>query len=322
MRNNIAVTVIAAALVAVIGAPPALEAQLRVRTAPEAGAWRTWWTATSAPSQWSSANPVVLNAVRWRVTSPGVEMGELQLSGSGEAWRVRVVLVRLDPARTQLVLDADVSADGTVRPWTIDATPAARSAAVSLNAGQFTDAGPWGWIVHGGREVQAPGSGALTGAVVVFGDGRIGVVPADSLQSLRRAVSMGGVREAVQSYPMLLSDGTVPGALRTAADVPHAGVDREHRDARLAIGALPDGRILVALTRFDGLGGALSAVPFGLTVPEMAAVMGALGSRTALMLDGGISAQLAIGDARGSRQVWTGLRRVPLGLVATTRTTK
>ncbi|MBC7844701.1 MAG: hypothetical protein H7099_20520, partial [Gemmatimonadaceae bacterium] len=45
----------------------------------------------------------------------------------------------------------------------------------------------------------------------------------------------------------------------------------------------------------------------------------ALGCTRALMLDGGISAQLAVADRHGPRREWTGLRRVPLGLVATRR---
>jgi exopolysaccharide biosynthesis protein len=35
-------------------------------------------------------------------------------------------------------------------------------------------------------------------------------------------------------------------------------------------------------------------LPFGLTTPEVAAVMGALGARRAVLLDGGISSQLLI----------------------------
>jgi uncharacterized protein YigE (DUF2233 family) len=42
--------------------------------------------------------------------------------------------------------------------------------------------------------------------------------------------------------------------------------------------------------------------------------MGALGCERALLLDGGISAQLAVGAA-GNRVRWSGLRAVPLGLV-------
>jgi hypothetical protein len=46
----------------------------------------------------------------------------------------------------------------------------------------------------------------------------------------------------------------------------------------------------------------------------MGAVMGALGCREALLLDGGISGQLLLRDADGAARVWSGIRRVPLGL--------
>ena len=70
------------------------------------------------------------------------------------------------------------------------------------------------------------------------------------------------------------------------------------------------------MTRFDALGGALDRVPFGLTTPEMAAVMGAAGAIDAVMLDGGISAQLLVRDAAGVAHTWLGTRKVPLGLIA------
>src|ERR1041385_6645590 len=57
-------------------------------------------------------------------------------------------------------------------------------------------------------------------------------------------------------------------------------------------------------------------VPFGLTVPEIAGVMGALGAQHAMLLDGGISAQLTVTDSSGRARAWKGLRRVPLALVA------
>ena len=54
----------------------------------------------------------------------------------------------------------------------------------------------------------------------------------------------------------------------------------------------------------------MDRVPFGLTTPEMAALMGALGCTRAVALDGGISAQLRV----GARE-WAGMRRVPVGMV-------
>jgi hypothetical protein len=96
-------------------------------------------------------------------------------------------------------------------------------------------------------------------------------------------------------------------------------VDVAHRDARLALGLDPEGRLLIAMTRFDALGGALDRVPFGLTTPEMAAVMGAMGATDAVLLDGGISAQLLVRDAAGIAHTWPGVRKVPLALIGSPR---
>ena len=73
--------------------------------------------------------------------------------------------------------------------------------------------------------------------------------------------------------------------------------------------------MVVALTRFDALGGSLGRLPFGFTSAEMAA----LGCRQAILLDGGISGQLMVGDADGGARTWPGIRSVPLGLVGHTR---
>jgi hypothetical protein len=78
--------------------------------------------------------------------------------------------------------------------------------------------------------------------------------------------------------------------------------------------------VLVALTRFDALDGTLDFVPFGLTTPEMAALMGALGCQRAVMLDGGISSQMLIREEDGTTHRWPGIRRVPMGLVVLPRT--
>jgi hypothetical protein len=235
-------------------APAAGAGALRARDA--AGRWRTWWRPGRAPARWPAPDPALAGLVAWRPAADGVEAGELALSGDGEAWRVRVVLVRIDPARQRLALDARVDGGGQVRPWGVDAAPA--GATVALNAGMFDERGPWGWVVHGGRELQAPGAGALASAVVVGADGRVRVLEADSLPAARAAAARGEVAEAVQSYPTLLAatGGARRAAARRGAGAAPAGaapVDLEHRDARLAVGELRDGRVLVALTRFDGL---------------------------------------------------------------------
>ncbi|HUF34722.1 MAG TPA: phosphodiester glycosidase family protein [Gemmatimonadales bacterium] len=270
--------------------------------------WEQWWRADRAPARWDAPLPAVAGAVRWRGLAPGAEWGELSLSGSGEAWRVRVVLTRIDPASFRLTTQETRRTDGRPGPWSIDSAPA--QAVVALNAGQFTSRGPWGWVVRDGVELRPPGSGPLAPALVVDGDGEVRLIPAEEIAAARAS---GRVREAFQSYPALLAgEGEIPPPLREAG----RGVDLDHRDARLALCLLRDGRLLVALTRFEALGGALSTLPFGLTTPETAALMGALGCRRSMLLDGGISSQLRLREPDGTVHRWRGIRRVPLALLA------
>lgn len=269
------------------------------------GRWHTWWRADRAPHRWPEAHPALVRSLAWRPAAPGVEWAEARLAGRGEAWRLRLVIVRLDPSRVRLRLVEATRAAGMLGAWTVDSLPA--DALVGFNAGQFRDGTPWGWVVLDGRELHPPGVGPLSTAVVVDSSGLASLVFADSIPAVR---ARGGIAQAFQSYPtLLLGEGEVPRQLRA----PGRGVDLEHRDSRLAVGELSDGRLLVVLTRFEGLGGALSELPFGPTTAEMAAVMGGLGARRAVMLDGGISGQLRLREG-GSVHSWRGMRRVPLAL--------
>jgi exopolysaccharide biosynthesis protein len=249
--------------------------------------------------------------MQWRKAADGVEWGELRLAGVGEARRLRAVAVRIDPRRVRLRLDTAFTARGERANWTVD--DARQDAIVAVNVGQFVRTLPWGWVVIDGREFLAPGRGPLSTAVAVDSSGSVRWIGPDGLAdpTVRR-----GVVAAFQSYPTLLTaDGDVPAALRE----PGRGIDVEHRDARLGIGELADGRLLIVLTRFDALGESLGLLPFGPTIPEFAALMGALGAKQAVALDGGISGQLLVRDADGTEHAWRGMRRVPMALVALPR---
>jgi hypothetical protein len=270
------------------------------------GGWHTWWRAEEAPARWNAALPLVTQAVHWEDSADGIVLGSLRLSGKGEAWRTRAVIVRVNPKRIRFSLSSTGDRLGAPYAWTIDSAPS--SALLALNAGQFNDDGAWGWLVRDGRELQPPGPGPLAPAVVIDTAGRLSIVPPDSIAELRRSRS---VVTAFQSYPALLQDeGVVPSAL--LRDTPY--LDRTHRDARLAIGLLRDGQVVIVLTRFDALGGTLDRLPFGLTTPEMAALLGALGARRAVSLDGGVSGQLLV-RLHGQEYRWAGWRKVPLGMV-------
>lgn len=274
-----------------------------------------WWRSSRAPVEWTSPLAEVASAVHWHDTTSAVAWGELSLRGTGEARRTGVVLARIDPRRIAVRLDlppADASPLGWLAGarWSIADAPG--DARIALNAGQFTAGGAFGWLVREGREIQPPNLAPLAPAIVVDAAGAVHVVTAAGIDSVRRA---GSVSVAFQSYPTLLDAGRIPRALQRGA----LGVDVAHRDARLALGTLPDGHVLVALTRFEGLGGMLQLLPFGLTTPEVAALMGALGCRNAVLLDGGVSGQLLLRDAAGTEHRWPGMREVPVGLVGVPR---
>jgi uncharacterized protein YigE (DUF2233 family) len=303
--RSVAVAALAAAAAAATDEPAAGRSGtgLAVR---EGGRWVTWWRQDTAPIRWDGSAPLA-RRVGWRPGVPGVEWGELQLRGASEAWRTRLVLVRMDPAQVALSLAPAFTEE---RRWTVN--DAGEDAALAFDAGQFRESLPWGWVVTGGREILTPQYAPLAGAVVVDTSGAVRVVAPDSVTAERERRT---AREAFQSYPMLLMDGAVPAPLREAGK----GVNIGHRDARLALCTLADGRVVVALTRFDALGETMGRVPFGLTSAEMAAVMGGLGCRQALLLDGGISGQLRVRDADGAVRTWPGIRSVPMGLVGRSR---
>ena len=272
------------------------------------GVWQEWWHAARAPARWTAPSTALGSALRWHAASPGIEWGDAELSAPGEGWRTRLVVVRIDPARYRFALQMG-QGENLDPDWSVDS--AGDSALVAVNAGQFSRMLPWGWLVNGGRELAQPGAGPLSMAIAFDSSGVGRFVAADSIASVRAG---GHIANAFQSYPTLLTgDGEVPAILRATGPSPN--IDLAHRDSRVAMGELRDGRILIAMTRFNALGDAAAKVPFGLTIPEMSALMGALGCRRAVSLDGGISGQLAVRESTGELRKWTAWRFVPLGLV-------
>ena len=274
------------------------------------GKWQTFWRSQTMLEDRSE--PDLARAFQWHAGRSGVRWSELEIAGRGEAWRTRVIVLEADPAKVRLSLANGASPGGYEGTWTVAAAP--ENAVLALNAGQFTGGAVWGWVVHDGVEYRAPQHGPLAAAIIIDTAGQV-AFHSDSAMEALRARDEGAIAEAFQSYPTLLQDGATPFPLSRLS--PH--IDLTHRDARLALGLKRDGTLLIALTRFDALGDAFGAIPAGLTVPEMSGMMAMIGAEQAVLLDGGISAQLMVREAAGERRIWKGLRRVPLGLYAVPR---
>ncbi|MEP6766823.1 MAG: phosphodiester glycosidase family protein [Gemmatimonadaceae bacterium] len=250
--------------------------------------------------------PALRANVSWTNDDGALKWGEWRIQIGERKLPVLIVVVMIAPKLTKLSLD--IARDGSkVVPWSLTNAPA--TARFAMNAGQFTDEGPWGWVVHRGNEHQPPGIGAVAGALVVDSAGTWALLDANEIAARRGH----NVLEAVQSYPTLIgANGAVPTALCGGAN----SIDLTHRDARLAVGTLAGGSLVIAMSRFDGLGKPAGRLPLGPTTSEMVTVMRSLGATRALMLDGGLSAQLLLRSPMTSAPgLWPGLRHVPLALI-------
>ncbi|WP_353268623.1 phosphodiester glycosidase family protein [Gemmatimonas sp.] len=265
-------------------------------------------TCPTSSTSVSAATPSRAPTLRWQ--QGDVPVAEWEVLLGARRVPVKLIVARIDPSRIALSLEIARVGDA-LGPWSIGETPP--DALIAFNAGQFSDAGPWGWVMHRGREWQAPGVGSLAAAFAVDSAGRVRVVAADSVSVVRRH---GGLAEVVQSYPQLRAGGTLAPALCR-----EGAINRAHRDIRLALGVRTDGHVIVALSRYApavAVAGVTERLPIGPTTLEMAEIMGRLGAVDAVMLDGGLSAQLRVRNGTADRQ-WPGLRTVPLAVVGRRR---
>lgn len=253
-----------------------------------------------------AAAALVLAAV-WEPVRPGVWHRVSPMSSAGALASIQVVAVRIDPRLVRFSIAQAMRDDAPGNVWTVDSVSDA--GIVAFNAGQFNAGGAWGWVVRDGIEEQPPGSGSVAMAFVVDSAGAPSLLEPAEIEAKR-----GHVNLAFQSYPALLvGNGVLPRELQAEG----RGVSLTHRDSRLALCMLNDGSVVVALTRVAGLGSTLETLPWGPTVVEMANHMRSLGCKRAMLLDGGISGQLALRTADGALRKWPNWRAVPLGLVVT-----
>src|SRR5215207_2696961 len=190
LRTGVAVAAAVAIAGAVTGAATARPHDARVGDAlavRDGDRWITWWRRDAAPVVWTDGTPLA-DRVIWRVGASGIEWGELQLRGASEAWRTRLIVVRLDPRRVALSLDpAFIQRES----WTV--ADAGEDAVLALVAGQFRQSLPWGWVVADGRELLRPQYAPLAGAVVIEASGDVRLVAPERVAAER---ARGTAREA------------------------------------------------------------------------------------------------------------------------------
>jgi Predicted periplasmic protein (DUF2233). len=244
--------------------------------------------------------------LRWEPLRAGIELASLDLRAGQLETPVHAVLIRVDPRMLRFALQLTTESNGMSGAWTLDSAPP--GAVLAMNAGQFKETGPWGWLVIDHEERRNPGRAPLSIGVRIDSAGHLAWVRRGKEEAARGDPS---IAFAFQSFPLLFFDRRVPAAVRDPEIT-----SMTHRDARLLMAEQDDGALLFVLTRYGALGTIGERVPIGLTTPESLVLAAALGVRHATMLDGGTSAQVAVSDSTGGVMRWAGLRKVPLALIA------
>ena len=247
-----------------------------------ADGWTPFTPEENEREVWKQEHISLLHRVRYEPVAEGVRVGRLTLKHEhGNVFSA--VFVEANPEHASLrVLVNDDSADGTSF---VHEMAAARNALAAINGGFFDSDGALGLVLSRGNLVQRPNAGA----------GYLLVQSGKPLILNEKHASLAGADEGIQCGPVLLVDGRLSDDLRRSGRT--AAVAR-----RSAAALTHDGNILLLSTDVE-LG--------GLTLKQLAMVLGGLGARHALALDGGASAQLYVRDIGVAARGWD---KVPVGV--------
>lgn len=263
------------------------------------------WLPLPGVAAGDSAAPqnLVARAVVWNDSVPGMRIGSFTVRATTRRLTNSIGIVELDASAWRFSLTLAAGAARRTAENVLDANAAFH---VAVNTGLFDGAGvPLGLVRVDG--VQHHAVQRWLESVVAIEDGALHITDVAGAARIPAGAS------AFQTLPTLIRDGRV-----VYGGSSSARLSRTHRDRRLALCLTNDGRVRLVLSSFEVFGASAGPIPIGITLPEQAAVVAALGCHDAVALDGGISAQVA---ARiGERLVrMPGWRRVPLILVATRR---
>jgi hypothetical protein len=195
--------------------------------------------------------------------APGLRYGEIPLRRAGSPAAFPLVVARIDPTRWRFAVHGRPAWEpGSVRDLAEEG-----AMVVGLNASYFTAEGPLGLVVQGGTIRNRQGT---TRAAHFLVRGRnVDVVN-------ERRTSIAGVNEGVQGFPAIMTRRRTFNYMRVGG----RGFSPWVVDRRSAVCTDGGGWVIFAAT---------DTLASGLTLDELATVMGGLGCVDAMGLDGGSS---------------------------------
>ncbi len=216
---------------------------------------------------WGEADRVVVP--RYRELSPGLELGELSFLRPPDPREVEVVVVRVDPGQWQFrVWGRDDWSRASVSTLAGEA-----GLALAVNGPYFAADGPLGLVVSDGRVRNRQGSRRAAHFVVGAGETAPRIVNEKKAQ-------LGKLDQGFQGFPSIMSDGRTFAYMRTGG----RGFDVDAIDRRTAACTDGDGKVLLLVT---------DVWTAGLSLADLATVLGTLGCVDAMAFDGGASTALS-----------------------------
>ncbi len=235
--------------------------------------WRSaagWVAVPSAAARRRAWGPEhAFLAPPWAEAAPGLELADLAFRRPPNPLEVDVLLVRVDPSRWRF----RVWGRPDFGPRPVAALAEAAGLALAVNASYFSDDGPLGLVVSDGATRGRQGTNRAAHFVVPEG-GRPRIV------NEKRAV-LGRLEQGFQGFPSIMTAGRTFSYMRYGG----RGFDVWRVDRRSAGCILADGRVVLLVT---------DTVTNGLSLDELATVLGGVGCVDAMGFDGGSSTGLAI----------------------------
>ncbi|MDP2314394.1 MAG: phosphodiester glycosidase family protein [Pseudomonadota bacterium] len=210
----------------------------------------------------------------WRSVAPGLSIADLALRRPPNPLVVDIFLARVDPARWRF----RVWGTPDFAPGPVGALAAQADLALAVNASYFSDDGPLGLVVTDGAARGRQGKNRA--AHFVVGQAADGTDAAPRIVNEKGAV-LGPLAQGFQGFPAIMTGGNTYAYLRYGG----RGFDVWRVDRRTAACTQADGAVMLLVT---------DTVTNGLSLAELATVLGGLGCVDAMAFDGGSSTGTAL----------------------------
>ncbi len=253
--------------------------------AAEGNDWQAITRADARRREWSPDTAFLSPA--WEVVAPGLRIADLPVRRPPNPLSIPIFLARIDPASWRFRVWGGPAFD----PGTVTELAVASGMSLAVNASYFSDDGPLGLIVSDGSARGRQGKNRAAHFVVPKGAASPRIVN-------EKGAKLGPLEQGLQGFPAIMSAATTYPYMRYGG----RGFNVDKVERRTAACVLRGGDVLLLVT---------DTLANGLSLAELATVLGGLGCADAMGFDGGGSTGMALRIPGHTRTVLS-VEKVPV----------